>query len=62
MVKRQNGTAQDKPFQSVKDAARSTGLSEHYLRTEIKKGTIAIIMSGNKAYINMSKLMDRLNA
>nr|AHF27194.1 hypothetical protein [uncultured bacterium Contig1777] len=62
MVKKQNGATQDKPFQSIKDAARTTGLSVHFLRTEIKKGTIPIVKAGVKVYVNIPRLLEKLDS
>ena len=50
------------PFQSVTDAARTTGLSTFFLRQGLKTGTVPHIKSGNKYLINIPRLLEALNA
>ena len=50
------------PFQSVTDAARTTGLSTFFLRQGLKNGTVPHIKSGNKYLINIPRLLEALNA
>lgn len=51
----------DKPiFQSIKEAVKVTGLSEYYLRQNLKAGKIPHIRNGNKIYINMPRLLAEL--
>ena len=50
------------PFQSVKNAARITGLSEFFLRNGLKAGTIPFVKSGNKYLIHVPRLLEQLNA
>lgn len=48
-----------KPFQSIKDAAALTGLSQFSLRKRIKEGTVKFTQSGNKYYLNIADLLKR---
>lgn len=48
-------------FLSIKEVVKTTGLSEYYLRQNIKAGKIPYIKSGNKILINMSRLSATLN-
>ena len=50
------------PFMKIKDASRVTGLSMYYLRNGCKDGTVPCIKSGTVYFINVPKLMERLNA
>lgn len=49
-----------KPFQSISEAVRSTGLSSYFLRRGCKVGTIPHIMSGAKYIINVPALLKQL--
>lgn len=48
-------------FLSIKEVVKATGLSEYYLRQNIKAGKIPYIKSGNKILINMPRLSATLN-
>jgi len=48
------------PFQKLKDASTTTGLSQFYLRRGCRDGTIPHIVSGNTYYINIPKLLEKL--
>ncbi|NBJ88632.1 hypothetical protein [Acutalibacter sp. 1XD8-36] len=50
------------PFMKIKDASRVTGRSMYYLRNGCKDGTVPCIKSGTVYFINVPKLMDKLNA
>lgn len=43
-------------FQPIKEAVKITGLSEYFLRQNLKAGKIPYIKSGNKIFINMPRL------
>lgn len=49
------------PFQKIPDACRSTGLSQYFLRSGCKEGTIPHIKSGTTYYINVPLLLEKLN-
>lgn len=61
MEKQKHAIAQDKPFQTIKETVRSTGLSEHFLRTGIKEGRIPVVRSGKKCFVNIQKMLEQLN-
>lgn len=48
-------------FLSIKEVVKVTGLSEYYLRQNIKAGKVPYIKSGNKILINMPRLSATLN-
>lgn len=48
-----------KPFQSIADTAKLTGLSQFILRKRIKEGTVKFTMSGNKYLVNVPDLLKR---
>lgn len=48
------------PFQKIKDAATTTGLSQSYLRSGCKDGSIPHIKSGSTYYINIPALYEKL--
>ena len=51
-----------KPFQPVGETSEMLGLSIYFLRQGIKNGTIPFIRCGNKALINVPKLIEQLDA
>lgn len=48
------------PFQKIKDACKTTGLSQYYLRKGCKDGTVPHIVSGYIYYVNVPALMEKL--
>lgn len=52
----------DRPFQKIKDACETTGLSQYYLRAGCKDGSIPHIKSGTTYFINIPALLKQLNA
>lgn len=50
------------PFQKIKDACRTTGLSQYYLRSGCKDGTIPHVKSGGVYYVNIPALLAKLGA
>lgn len=48
------------PFQSIRDAARLTGLSMFYLRERCKARTIPVVMVGSEYRINLPLLLAQL--
>lgn len=50
------------PFQKFKDASKTTGLSQYFLRRGCKDGTIPHIMSGTTYLVNVPALLRQLNA
>lgn len=48
------------PFQKIQEACKSTGLSMYYLRKGCREGTIPHVKSGGVYYINVPKLLKRL--
>lgn len=54
--------AQTPPFQKIKDACATTGLSQCYLRKGCKDGTIPHIKSGGTYYINIPAMLKQLGA
>lgn len=50
-------TMSGKPYQKIKDAAATTGLSQHYLRQGCRDGTIPAVKSGSTYYIYVPALL-----
>lgn len=50
-----------KPFQSIADASRTTGISQFALRRGCKDGTLPHIRTGKTYLLNMRLLMQRLD-
>ncbi len=50
-----------KPFQTIKEACKTTGLSQHYLREGCKSGSVPHITSGMKYYVNIPALIEKLS-
>lgn len=49
------------PFQKIPEACRTTGLSQHFLRTGCRNGSIPHIMSGNTYFVNVPALLEQLD-
>lgn len=49
-----------KPFQSINEAVRTTGLSSFYLRQGCRDGTVPHVKSGTKYLINVPLLLRQL--
>ena len=50
------------PFQKIREACATTGLSQFYLRSGCKDGSIPHIKSGGTYYINIPALLKKLEA
>lgn len=50
-----------KPFQTIADASRTTGISQFALRRGCKDGTLPHIRTGKTYLLNMRLLMQRLD-
>lgn len=50
------------PLQKLKDASRSTGLSQYYLRKGCKDGTVPCVKSGRVYLVNVPALLRKLDA
>ena len=50
------------PLQKIKDACKTTGLSQYYLRKGCKDGTVPCVKSGNTYYVNVPALLNQLGA
>ena len=52
----------DQPvFQPIKQAVKTTGLSEWYLRQALKNGTLPHIRTGSKVLVNVPRLLAELD-
>ena len=49
------------PFQTIREAVRSTGLSERYMREMHRAGKLPHVMSGNRVLVNVPKLLEILD-
>ena len=50
------------PLQKIKEACKTTGLSQYYLRKGCKDGTVPCVKSGNTYYVNVPALLNQLGA
>ena len=48
-------------FQTISNAARTTGFSQHYIRCGCRDKTIPFIMSGSKYLVNVPLMLSLLN-
>lgn len=48
------------PFQKIIQAARTTGLSQFFLRAGCRDGTVPHIKSGTTYFINIPALLEKL--
>lgn len=53
-------TDRNAPWQSIKDASYSTGMSQYYIRQGIANGDIPHIRSGSKFLVNVPRLLEKL--
>ncbi len=44
----------------IKEAAKRTGLSQHYIRGRVKAGELNTICAGKKYLVNMPRLIEQL--
>lgn len=51
----------DTPFQSIRDACRSTGLSQFFLRTGCRNGTVPHVRCGKRYMVNVPELLAKLS-
>ena len=51
----------DTPFQTIREAVRTTGLSEKYMRRLHREGNLPHVMSGNRVLVNVPKLMEQMD-
>ncbi len=49
------------PFQTIREAVNSTGLSERYLRKLHAEGKLPHVMSGSRVIVNVPKLLEVMN-
>lgn len=49
------------PFQRIPDACRITGLSQYFLRSGCKDGSVPHVMSGNVYLVNVPALLRKLD-
>lgn len=49
------------PFQPIKQAVKTTGCSEHFLRAGVKSGSIPHVRNGIKYLINVPALLAQLD-
>lgn len=50
-----------KPYQTIREACATTGLSQYYLRIGCRDGTIPHVKSGNKYLVNVPALLFSLD-
>ncbi len=50
------------PSMKIKEASQATGLSMYYLRNGCKDGTVPCIKSGTVYFINVPRLLEKLDA
>ncbi len=49
-------------YQPMKDAVKTTGLSEYYLRKLLKAGKLPHIKNGAKIFVNVPRLLEHLES
>lgn len=50
-----------KPFQTIADASRTTGLSQFFIRKACREGTCPHIRAGRTFMVNVPMLVQQLN-
>ena len=51
-----------KPFMKIKDACTATGLSQYFLRSGCKDGSVPCVKSGKTYFVNVPALLHKLDA
>lgn len=49
------------PYQKIKEACRTTGLSQYMLRRGCQDGTVPHVRSGRTYYVNVPALLEKLD-
>ena len=49
-------------FKTINEVAKSGLISEHYLRLMLKRGELPHIKSGNRVLVNVTALVEKLDA
>lgn len=49
-------------YQKIKDACKTTGLSQYFLRSGCKAGTIPHVRSGRTYFIDVPAMIERLGS
>ena len=52
---------QNTTFMKIEDACKATGLSQYYLRSGCKNGTVPHVKSGKVYYVNVPALLRNLD-
>lgn len=47
-------------MKTIRQAARESGVPEHWLRQAVKDGKVVHVMAGRKALVNFDKLLEYL--
>lgn len=55
-------TAAATVYHSIRETARITGLSEYFIRQQLKAGAVPGTYSGKKFLVNVPSLLESLNA
>ena len=53
-------TDKNAPWQSIRDASHTTGISQYYIRQGILNGNIPHVKSGAKYLVNVPRLLEKL--
>ena len=53
---------QTQPFQKITDAATTTGLSQYFLRSGCRDGSVPHVKSGTTYFVNVPALLRKLGA
>ncbi|MDD6490371.1 MAG: hypothetical protein PUG48_11305 [Clostridia bacterium] len=59
-IQRQTENNPNIPYQSIKNTAKTTGLSEYSIRQRLHNGTLPHIKSGSKVLVNVPKFLKQL--
>ena len=60
--KRKGKQMSQKPFQKIREAVETTGLSAYFLRNGCKSGTVPCVKSGTTYFVNVPALLKMLGA
>lgn len=50
-----------RPFQTIREAANTTGFSQHFIRVGCKAGAIPHIKAGEKYLVNVSAFLELMD-
>ena len=61
MTKKLDVTGGIPPFQTIREASKTTGISQYFIREGVKQGWVPHIMTGAKYLVNVEQFLEVLS-